>query len=80
MSSRDHSLHSEHLSFMSYLVSLQPMQIVCLSYFIVLIRFFQLGHDRGAASVSTSVLEVEGAEVEAGGMLEDISFPNNPCQ
>ena len=72
MSSVDQSLHSVHLTFTSHLVSLHSMQTVCLSYFIVLIRFLQLGHDRGAASVEASDCDVEGAAEVTGGVEEDI--------
>ena len=68
----DQSLHSVHLTFTSHLVSLHPIQIVCLSYLKVLMRFLQLGQERGAASAEMSVCDVEGAAEVTGGVEEDI--------
>ena len=70
ISSTVQSLHSGHLFLLSHFVSLHDKQILCLSYFKVLILFLQRGHERGVTSEGTSAC-VAGAE-EVEGVLEDI--------
>ena len=68
----DQSLHSEHLTLLSHFVFLHAKQILCLSYFRVLMRFLQRGHERGVASAETSDCDVEGDAEVVGGLEEDI--------
>ena len=57
---------------MSHLTSLHLIQIVCLSYLKVLIRFLHKEHDRCPSAVTGGVAEGPDDDVEGVGEGEDI--------